>query len=83
MLYINTVPYNFWFRSYQILEQKQFFSCFFVEQGEVQYFIGVQLDGSQHVEPLHNRIAENTAKEGEQLVWFLSIQLLYSFNFLT
>jgi len=37
----------------------------------VQYFIGVQLDGSQHVEPLHNRIAEDTAKEGEDLVWFL------------
>nr|AML77291.1 putative LOV domain-containing protein [Astragalus membranaceus] len=37
-------------------------------KGEVQYFIGVQLDGSQHVEPLHNCIAENTAKEGEQLV---------------
>nr|AAA50304.1 protein kinase [Pisum sativum]prf//1909355A protein kinase [Pisum sativum] len=38
------------------------------QKGEVQYFIGVQLDGSQHVEPLHNRIAEDTAKEGENLV---------------
>ena len=34
----------------------------------MQYFIGVQLDGSQHVEPLQNCIAEDTAKEGEQMV---------------
>lgn len=32
-------------------------------KGDVQYFIGVQLDGSQHVEPLHNCIPETTAKE--------------------
>ncbi|KAI7747522.1 hypothetical protein M8C21_016724 [Ambrosia artemisiifolia] len=36
--------------------------------GEVQYFIGVQLDGSQHVEPLHNCIPENTVKDGVVLV---------------
>ena len=48
-----------------------FLFAFLVQQGEVQYFIGVQLDGSQHVEPLHNCIAEDTAKEGEQLVWSL------------
>ncbi|XP_027911055.1 phototropin-1-like isoform X1 [Vigna unguiculata] len=52
---------------------KKFWNLFHLQpmrdqKGEVQYFIGVQLDGSQHVEPLHNRIAENTAKEGEQLV---------------
>lgn len=37
----------------------------------MQYFIGVQLDGSQHIEPLHNCIAVDNAKEGEQLVWSL------------
>ncbi|KAK7404645.1 hypothetical protein VNO78_05600 [Psophocarpus tetragonolobus] len=52
---------------------KKFWNLFHLQpmrdqKGEVQYFIGVQLDGSQHVEPLHNRIAEDTAKEGEQLV---------------
>ncbi|XLU70518.1 hypothetical protein S245_029571, partial [Arachis hypogaea] len=36
--------------------------------GEVQYFIGVQLDGSQQLEPLHNCIADDTAKEGQLLV---------------
>lgn len=38
------------------------------KQGEVQYFIGVQLDGSEHVEPLHNCIPEVTAKESAKLV---------------
>ncbi|XP_039689762.1 phototropin-1 isoform X2 [Medicago truncatula] len=52
---------------------KKFWNLFHLQpmrdqKGEVQYFIGVQLDGSQHVEPLHNRIAEDTAKEGENLV---------------
>lgn len=37
-------------------------------QGEVQYFIGVQLDGSQHIEPLQNSIPEVAAKESEKLV---------------
>lgn len=41
------------------------------KQGEVQYFIGVQLDGSAHVDPLHNSIPEDTAKESETLVWAL------------
>ncbi|KEH39401.1 putative protein kinase AGC-RSK-2 family [Medicago truncatula] len=52
---------------------KKFWNLFHLQpmrdhKGEVQYFIGVQLDGSQHVEPLHNCIKEDTAKEGEQLV---------------
>nr|AAM15725.1 phototropin 1 [Pisum sativum] len=52
---------------------KKFWNLFHLQpmrdhKGEVQYFIGVQLDGSQHVEPLHNCIAEDTAKEGELLV---------------
>lgn len=34
----------------------------------MQYFIGVQLDGSQHVEPLHNCIPEATATESAKLV---------------
>ena len=40
----------------------------FCEQGEVQYFIGVQLDGSEHVEPRTNSIPEATATESEQVV---------------
>lgn len=44
-----------------------FFDMFF--QGEVQYFIGVQLDGSKHVEPVRNVIEETAVKEGEELVW--------------
>ncbi|XLU80859.1 hypothetical protein S245_004279 [Arachis hypogaea] len=51
---------------------KKFWNLFHMQpmrdqKREVQYFIGVQLDDSQHVEPLHNCITENTAKEGEQL----------------
>ncbi|KAF9594523.1 hypothetical protein IFM89_031657 [Coptis chinensis] len=38
------------------------------QKGEVQYFIGVQLDGSEHVEPLHNCIPDATAKESAKLV---------------
>lgn len=44
-------------------------------QGEVQYFIGVQLDGSKHVEPVRNVIEEVAVKEGEELV-----QTLLSLN---
>ncbi|KAG6681622.1 hypothetical protein I3842_13G102500 [Carya illinoinensis] len=52
---------------------KKFWNLFHLQpmrdqKGEVQYFIGVQLDGSQHVEPLRNCIPEDTAKESEQLV---------------
>ncbi|KAE9585727.1 hypothetical protein Lal_00010071 [Lupinus albus] len=52
---------------------KKFWNLFHLQpmrdqKGEVQYFIGVQLDGSQHVEPLQNSIKEDTAKEGEKLV---------------
>ncbi|GMY10712.1 putative LOV domain-containing protein [Fagus crenata] len=52
---------------------KKFWNLFHLQpmrdqKGEVQYFIGVQLDGSQHVEPLHNCIPEDTAKESEKLV---------------
>ncbi|KAL5581148.1 hypothetical protein UlMin_013590 [Ulmus minor] len=52
---------------------KKFWNLFHLQpmrdqKGEVQYFIGVQLDGSQHVEPLRNCIPEDTAKEGEKLI---------------
>lgn len=59
-----------------------------VKQGEVQYFIGVQLDGSQHVEPLRNCIPEDTAKDSEKLVSILFTSfffyiLSYVFEFLS
>nr|AML77928.1 putative LOV domain-containing protein [Pinguicula agnata] len=52
---------------------KKFWNLFHLQpmrdqKGEVQYFIGVQLDGSQYVEPLHNCIPESTAKESAKLV---------------
>nr|AML77667.1 putative LOV domain-containing protein [Flaveria cronquistii] len=52
---------------------KKFWNLFHLQpmrdqKGEVQYFIGVQLDGSQHVEPLDNCIPETTAKDGAILV---------------
>nr|AML78000.1 putative LOV domain-containing protein [Viola canadensis] len=52
---------------------KKFWNLFHLQpmrdqKGEVQYFIGVQLDGSEHVEPRANCIPETTAKEGEQVV---------------
>ncbi|XP_076891083.1 phototropin-1-like [Bidens hawaiensis] len=52
---------------------KKFWNLFHLQpmrdqKGEVQYFIGVQLDGSQHVEPLENCIPETTAKDGAILV---------------
>ncbi|CAL5334277.1 hypothetical protein CsSME_00016470 [Camellia sinensis var. sinensis] len=52
---------------------KKFWNLFHLQpmrdqKGEVQYFIGVQLDGSEHVEPLHNCIPEETAEESAKLV---------------
>nr|AML76798.1 putative LOV domain-containing protein [Phycella sp. BC-2016] len=52
---------------------KKFWNLFHLQpmrdqKGEVQYFIGVQLDGSEYVEPLYNCIPEATAKEGATLV---------------
>ncbi|KAM3366822.1 hypothetical protein ACQJBY_015878 [Aegilops geniculata] len=38
------------------------------QKGELQYFIGVQLDGSDHVEPLRNRLSENTEIQSAKLV---------------
>nr|AML78701.1 putative LOV domain-containing protein [Salix sachalinensis] len=52
---------------------KKFWNLFHLQpmrdqKGEVQYFIGVQLDGSEHVEPRTNSIPEATATDSEQLV---------------
>ncbi|CAL9758382.1 unnamed protein product [Musa acuminata subsp. burmannicoides] len=52
---------------------KKFWNLFHLQpmrdqKAEVQYFIGVQLDGSEHVEPLQNCIPEDTAKDSEKLV---------------
>ncbi|CAK7328167.1 unnamed protein product [Dovyalis caffra] len=51
---------------------KKFWNLFHLQpmrdqKGEVQYFIGVQLDGSEHVEPRTNSIPEATAKETSKL----------------
>nr|AML79460.1 putative LOV domain-containing protein [Curculigo sp. BC-2016] len=52
---------------------KKFWNLFHLQpmrdqKGEVQYFIGVQLDGSEYVEPLHNCIPDDTAKESAKMV---------------
>nr|AML77642.1 putative LOV domain-containing protein [Encalypta streptocarpa] len=36
--------------------------------GELQYFIGVQLDGSEYLEPERRRLSEKTEKEGAKVV---------------
>ncbi|XP_073312531.1 phototropin-2-like isoform X2 [Primulina huaijiensis] len=52
---------------------KKFWNLFHLQpmrdqKGELQYFIGVQLDGSDHVEPLKNRLSEGTEQQGTKLV---------------
>nr|AML77266.1 putative LOV domain-containing protein [Aerva persica] len=52
---------------------KKFWNVFHLQpmrdqKGEVQYFIGVQLDGSQHVEPLENSIPAAAVTESEKVV---------------
>ncbi|KAI3409147.1 uncharacterized protein J3R85_019688 [Psidium guajava] len=52
---------------------KKFWNLFHLQpmrdqKGELQYFIGVQLDGSDHVEPLRNRLSEGTELQGAKLV---------------
>ncbi|KAL8128997.1 hypothetical protein V2J09_018152 [Rumex salicifolius] len=52
---------------------KKFWNVFHLQpmrdhKGEVQYFIGVQLDGTQHVQPLQNSIPVEVATQKEQLV---------------
>nr|AML77803.1 putative LOV domain-containing protein [Euphorbia mesembryanthemifolia]AML78459.1 putative LOV domain-containing protein [Euphorbia mesembryanthemifolia] len=52
---------------------KKFWNLFHLQpmkdqKGELQYFIGVQLDGSDHVEPLQNRLSDATEKKSAKLV---------------
>nr|AML78123.1 putative LOV domain-containing protein [Helonias bullata] len=52
---------------------KKFWNLFHLQpmrdqKGELQYFIGVQLDGSNHLEPLRNRLSEKTELSGAKLV---------------
>ncbi|KAK9677690.1 hypothetical protein RND81_11G160700 [Saponaria officinalis] len=52
---------------------KKFWNLFHLQpmrdqKGELQYFIGVQLDGSDHVEPLRNRLSERTEQDSAKLV---------------
>ncbi|ESQ42575.1 hypothetical protein EUTSA_v10012609mg [Eutrema salsugineum] len=52
---------------------KKFWNLFHLQpmrdqKGELQYFIGVQLDGSDHVEPLQNRLSERTELQSSKLV---------------
>ncbi|XP_043709522.1 phototropin-2-like isoform X2 [Telopea speciosissima] len=52
---------------------KKFWNLFHLQpmrdqNGELQYFIGVQLDGSDHVEPLRNRLSEKREQKNAKLV---------------
>ncbi|OWM80527.1 phototropin-2 isoform X2 [Punica granatum] len=52
---------------------KKFWNLFHLQPmkdqtGELQYFIGVQLDGSDHVEPLRNRLSEGTELQSAKIV---------------
>ncbi|WOK91961.1 LOV domain-containing protein [Canna indica] len=52
---------------------KKFWNLFHLQpmrdqKGELQYFIGVQLDGSDHVEPLRNRLSEKTEIQSAKVV---------------
>nr|XP_017228162.1 PREDICTED: phototropin-2-like [Daucus carota subsp. sativus] len=52
---------------------KKFWNLFHLQpmrdqKGELQYFIGVQLDGSDHMEPLRNRLSERSELQSSKLV---------------
>nr|AML78250.1 putative LOV domain-containing protein [Chlorogalum pomeridianum] len=52
---------------------KKFWNLFHLQpmrdqKGELQYFIGVQLDGSDHLEPLRNRLSEATEMQSAKQV---------------
>ncbi|XP_039029474.1 phototropin-2-like [Hibiscus syriacus] len=52
---------------------KKFWNLFHLQpmrdqKGELQYFIGVQLDGSDHIEPLRSRLFETTKQQSAKLV---------------
>ncbi|KAK1348941.1 putative LOV domain-containing protein [Heracleum sosnowskyi] len=52
---------------------KKFWNLFHLQpmrdqKGELQYFIGVQLDGSDYMEPLRNRLSEKSEQRSSKLV---------------
>nr|AML79203.1 putative LOV domain-containing protein [Nepenthes alata] len=52
---------------------KKFWNLFHLQpmrdqKGELQYFIGVQLDGSDHLEPLRSRLSERTEQQSVKTV---------------
>nr|AHZ63873.1 phototropin [Osmunda regalis]AML78893.1 putative LOV domain-containing protein [Osmunda sp. BC-2016] len=52
---------------------KRFWNLFHLQpmrdqKGELQYFIGVQLDGSEQLEPIRKRLSEKTEKESAKIV---------------
>nr|AML78588.1 putative LOV domain-containing protein [Oenothera serrulata] len=52
---------------------KKFWNLFHLQpmrdqKGELQYFIGVQLDGSDHIEPLQNRLSAAAEQQSAKLV---------------
>ncbi|KAM7255775.1 hypothetical protein ACFE04_011516 [Oxalis oulophora] len=58
---------------HNLLAGKKFWNLFHLQpmrdqKGELQYFIGVQLDGSDLVEPLRNRLSETTELQSAKLV---------------
>ncbi|PPS10427.1 hypothetical protein GOBAR_AA10223 [Gossypium barbadense] len=52
---------------------KKFWNLFHLQpmrdqKGELQYFIGVQLDGSDHIVPLRSRLSDNTEQQSAKLI---------------
>nr|AML77989.1 putative LOV domain-containing protein [Angiopteris evecta] len=52
---------------------KRFWNLFHLQpmrdqKGELQYFIGVQLDGTHYIEPIKNRLSEKAEKENAKIV---------------
>nr|AHZ63861.1 phototropin [Gnetum montanum] len=52
---------------------KKFWNLFHLQpmrdqKGELQYFIGVQLDGTEHIQPLESRLSERTELESAKIV---------------
>lgn len=70
---INKSPFN------QALTSFRYFLLipFYLFQGELQYFIGVQLDGSDHMEPLRNRLSEKTELQSAKLVYIFHITCIF------
>ena len=73
-LYAGTVTISSDYPAHTVLNSSHKFLV--ILQGELQYFIGVQLDGSDHVEPLRNRLSETTEQQSAKLVCNLSLLLI-------